>query len=293
MRIFPRYLEQAPHSGIRLVLALLLALPALHPVWAVDETDPFQLDTSHWMSFDRYKDVTQHQAATSAKADDDQTDLTKPAPEPEAVAAAPTPETAASARPTLAAIAAPQRPLNPPLMPGMNKGFSVPVTSTEDDRRPLIAPVAATAPVAPGDMLRDMDWQDAADAARRQAMTAAANDRDEDSPKPLDVRYSALPNTDIAPLEPTLAKHNHGRPAPGAKPQVAEKEKPAAKSATDLAACAAIDAYKKRQLEAIQGDRQTLQALQEAIIQLGLQKELGFMTGSNSTLNLPQDRPVQ
>ena len=36
----------------------------------------------------------------------------------------------------------------------------------------------------------------------------------------------------------------------------------------------ALDAYKKRQLAAIESDRQTLSALQGAIAQLGLQKQL-------------------
>jgi hypothetical protein len=52
------------------------------------------------------------------------------------------------------------------------------------------------------------------------------------------------------------------------------------KTPEEAAACAAIDAYKKQQLQAIQSDRQTLKALQDAIKQLGLQKELNFMAGA-------------
>jgi hypothetical protein len=55
-------------------------------------------------------------------------------------------------------------------------------------------------------------------------------------------------------------------------------------SAADAAACAALDAYKKRQLAAIESDRQTLSALQNAIAQLGLNKQLDFMIGAGGSL---------
>jgi hypothetical protein len=81
------------------------------------------------------------------------------------------------------------------------------------------------------------------------------------------------------------AAQNHGRPVPGAPtPPVQKTAVAAKKSPADLAACAAIDAYKKRQLDAIEGDRRTLDALQTAIKQLGLEKQLSFMTGAQGSV---------
>ena len=64
-------------------------------------------------------------------------------------------------------------------------------------------------------------------------------------------------------------------------------------STADAAACAALDAYKKRQLEAIESDRQTLTALQNAIAQLGLQKQLDFLPGVSGSLNAQAAGPVK
>ncbi len=95
--------------------------------------------------------------------------------------------------------------------------------------------------------------------------------------------WSFLPSIKITPIpEPERARHIQ-TPASAAAAPAADKNKalPA-----DLAACVAVlDSYKKKQLAALQSDRQTLTALQEAIAQLGLQKQLNFMTNGNSSLN--------
>lgn len=89
------------------------------------------------------------------------------------------------------------------------------------------------------------------------------------------VRLPMLPNRNVesffAPpvpragpkAEPPSAK------APEARPE-AKQKKP------DAEAMAAFAAYKKKQLEAIESDRQTLMALQAAIQDLGLTKKLDF-----------------
>ena len=90
-----------------------------------------------------------------------------------------------------------------------------------------------------------------------------------------------------------IAGRLHWKP-PAAKIELAQKkpESPApppvpAMSKSDDAVCAAIDAYKKRQLAAIESDRKTLAALQSAISQLGLNKQLDFMVDATGNLNIP------
>ena len=61
-------------------------------------------------------------------------------------------------------------------------------------------------------------------------------------------------------------------------PQAVQQEK------DEAGACAALDAYKKRQLDAIQRDKETLEALQEAIRSLGLSRQMSFMSEQDGTL---------
>jgi hypothetical protein len=130
--------------------------------------------------------------------------------------------------------------------------------------------------------LEEQNWQDAAEAAR-QAATADARANGDDQHIPLDIRMSFLPNAKITPVPSPEYKSTHGRGPLAAAPQAAEPQPKA--PAADLAACAAVDAYKKQQLEAIQSDRQTLAALQDAIAQLGLKEQLSFLAGAQGSVN--------
>ena len=236
--------------------------------WAQDA--PFQPDT-HWVPFNHYKDTG------AVSEEPDVASFPTVAPEPEA---APPPPPAAPA-----AVAMPKRPIDLPILPGMNKGFAVKVNSTDDDYVPPAA-AAGNTQVAPDIHLPDKRWVDpnVASPARK------AGESDEDAP--LNVRQSFLPNQKITPTP--SADHPSALALGRAQLKKAPtKKKDATKQQTpeDAAACAAIDAYKKQQLDAIQGDRQTLQALQEAIKSLGLQKQLGFIAGQDSALRttVPQE----
>lgn len=71
------------------------------------------------------------------------------------------------------------------------------------------------------------------------------------------------------------------------RPRVESKEKKdeakkAEQAKPDAAALAAYTAYKKKQLEALESDRKTLEALQAAIQDLGLSQKLSFTGGSFS-----------
>jgi len=242
---------------------------ACSPGYADD--NPFDLDSSHWMSFDHYKDA------------DKRGTLDKIAPPSLPAVSAETPETPPEgAGAAKLAVAAPTRPIDLPVMPGLNKGFNVQVNSTEDQQSSLTIPVIDA--TKPADLhLSDKNWQTPASAQ------IATKDDDGEGDKPLNVRMTFLPDKKIVPIpSPEHASGiEAGRAAllknlkNGRTPLASQS----AKTPAEVAACAAIDAYKKQQLDAIQSDRQTLTALQDAIHSLGLEKQLDFIAGSNGALN--------
>ena len=256
------------------------------PLHADDEL--FRIENGHWMSFDHYKDADKRGILPTTPAD--KTEIT--ASVEAGQEGTPAIQVEAST-PATQAVAAPTRPIDLPVMPGMNKGFSVQVNTTEDEH--VAPPPIVDANAQPDIHLSDKDWQAPA------SVTSAANiSGDDDAPQPLAVRLSYLPDSKITPTpspEHETAEHQ-ARVAmeKGLKVQhqVAQEEKKKPE------VCAAIDAYKKQQLNAIQSDRETLKALQDAIASLGLQKQLGFMTSSASALNnasnpspVSVDLPVQ
>ncbi len=253
-------------SGARLcagVLAFVVALAGGSPQASAGSADPFEFEAGRWMSFERYKDnvrrglpVPDFERRRKEKAESGEDGAKKPA-------AAGGDGDDESDKPE---VAAPTRPLAPPMLPGMNKGFEIDVGSTLDDTRAWTDATDGT----PELNLKEQNWQDAVDAARRQAKnggTWADN-------APLSVRMALLPAFSYTPVPPEKKKLQ--------TPVPQKKESP-----PDQAACDAINAYKKRQLEALQSDRQTLEALQNAIAKLGLQKELNFMPGTRGSLTLP------
>ena len=99
------------------------------PVYGSEE-DPFQVDTGHWMSFERYKDNVKAgrpvpTAPENTPADATPLETLVPVAAPEPVVTAPE---------TQPVVAAPSRPLDLPVLPGVNQGFSVRV-----DRPPMKA----------------------------------------------------------------------------------------------------------------------------------------------------------
>ncbi len=262
-------------SGPLLAFGIFLALSA--PALAA-EVDPFQIENTHWMSFDRYKDQTKNGATLPQNFPQNETAKT----ETNAVVNIPEMDSGADGSP---AVAAPTRPINPPVMPGMNKDYDIKVTSTETEKPPVAQITHIDS--KPTVHLPEMNWQSAADVARQ---SHGKTDSD-DVHTPLDVRMSFLPNEQMtptpSPASPTTTAARVKAAIAAANAATAIKEAP--KSAADAAACAAIDAYKKKQLEALQGDRQTLAALQAAIAQLGLQKQLNFMAGADPNISTQAD----
>lgn len=237
--------------------ALLLMAGYAH---ADDGADPFAFDSMHWKSLDRFQEELK-QAPPKVMP-------VNPAPSEATAASEAAEEPAKTAETEKPAPAPLTRPINIPLLPGINKGYDVHVTSTAETSS---APTVMPDPLSPTPVpLNSANWQKAEEAASR-AHTSTHNEGDDEA-EPLNVRMSFLPDRSVVPVASAEKK----RPARLA----AIPEKPKAKTQAEAATCAAIDADKKRQLQAIQNDQKTLQALQAAIKELGLNKDLDFLTNA-------------
>lgn len=282
-------------------------------VWAQD-ADPFQFDQGRWMSFERYNDYQKRGVKPNViqvrpdydKEDKDIPQTVGTAPQAMQGDASPAGGTVAQAANASSnhtavdkgaddgkaqAMAEPSRPLNLPELPGVNKGFSINVQSTSDtaDTRPATASIVS-ADGKPDFKLHEQNWQHAEEVIKN---VAAANADVDDDRRPINVRPSFLPNPDISPVTaPTHPSARSARIAHALEKEPLPKPKATPAQAENQAVCAAIDSYKKKQVEALQSDRQTLLALQSAIADLGLQKQLNFMTGAQGPVaNQPTNHP--
>jgi len=262
---------------MRMVIGVLAAVlicggPARAPA---QNLDPFETDTNQWKSFDRYKEEEKNRlfSTMTGNIEEDSRAEAKAVAEEEKSEAVPIKKPASDADkdtimpPSLdsSVMAAPEKPLDPPVMPGVNNGLDMHAGSTDDDAKPSAHVVNLDS--EPNLQLPKQNWLDALRAAQ-------LNGREDHTP--LHIRMSFLPGFE-APQ-----KHNTPKAVVASvlPPPIKKEVQP--KSPADVAACAAIDAYKKRQLEAIQSDRETLAALQSAIKQLGLEKKLDFLSEAGS-----------
>lgn len=215
--------------------------------------EPFGLEGGGWMSFDRYK-----QKPADWQSPEDKAKI----PPPLAPVTAPAP------------VVPPVRDVKAPVMPTLNSGFDMHVDSTSDSEERARAQVK-NLETHPDLQLPATRWQNAAEAARRKTK------KEEESA--VDVRMTYLPQLPAT----TRAKKMKKEAAPLAKaaPPTPEQE-------SDAKIRAALDAYKKKELQALESDRQTLQALQDAISQLGLSKDLNFLTGASKTVNPVNTTPA-
>jgi hypothetical protein len=268
-------------SGTLLITALLICcVNAPFSAHADEDTiDPFQTDTGPWMSYQRYKDNVKR--GLIVPPDNVSAVQIPTGPLTSETNATVTPLANAETSGNTPLIAAPTRPLMLPVMPGMKKGLNVQVGTTIDDKANSAAKVV-NLDTAPTLHLQSQNWQSAQEVAQSKSASMGED-------KPLNVRMSFLPDSKITPVP---SNHDKKPLTPAAASALTNNNKalPA-----DLAACVAVlDSYKKKQLAALQSDRQTLTALQDAIAQLGLQKQLNFMTQGNSSLNAEmQNQPAK
>lgn len=253
---------------------LLFCALALGICWPVDsqadDSAPFQVEQGRWMSLDYYKESIKNTSAFQGEQPKTRADvpdiLTPPtlAAKPQEVA-------------STASVAMPTRPLDIPLMPGMNKAHYVPVESTVKEKLDEILQ-PQTAENRAAFELPSTRWQSAADLVNRK--DKGDDNAEDDGDNKIMIRMTYLPDSRQIPVPSPERIRTQGRVAANTPLKTEAVKKPP----VDLAACAAVDSYKKKQLEAIQSDRETLKALQTAISQLGLQKELSFITGAQSNV---------
>jgi len=260
-------------ASIRLALGTALVLFASTIPALAD--DPFDMEPSSWVSFDRYREKPTNWIPPEVRA--------QAAAEPVVIA----PPTLPANMP---AIGEPNRTISTPPLPGINADLGIHVSSTADDNNLPVVLDANTADLT----IPKSSWKDAVQFAHnKKALTS----EDSDSGL-LDVRFTYLPTMiphAVKPKNPAFESMVKKTEVAAVKPPVPVTV--ATPPAADPAICAAIDAYKKRQLAAIESDRQTLSALQTAIAQLGLQKKLDFMVGASGNLKMqdapaPMDMPV-
>lgn len=166
----------------------------------------------------------------------------------------------------------------PEQTPPQKVGYGMEINSTAENMKlPVPMPPAKTGEQPP--RRYEPGWMESAAIARRQAFAESSkgwSPYGSSTPAPSSLRLSYLPGK-IPPLTPPS-----NVPAPPAQP--AKSAKPNARAPDNAEAQApdletwtkAIKDYKTKQMEAIQSDRQTLEALQNAIKELGLQQELNF-----------------
>ncbi|MDD5586417.1 MAG: hypothetical protein PHY92_05610 [Alphaproteobacteria bacterium] len=284
---------------IVLIAGICLLLMFGQPVLAED-SEPIDVDGHGWMSLDHYTDkATRFPEALGPVQEESPppppaaTDVSQSAPGDEEGTSADAEKTGEQA------LAQPVRPLNLPVMPGLNLGYDVRVTSTVEDMdseagagegvlaqptRPLNLPVMPGLGLTDGGKensdnnrragpVDEYRWQDAKTAAR----DAFSGEDEEREQTPLSVRFAGLPDGRMTsvPGAPVTKPHKKTQPAKETSPTAVPR---------NPEACAALTAYRQRQLAAIESDRQTLNALQAAIAEMGLDKKLDFMNGASDGL---------
>ncbi len=272
-----------------LILGGCLGMIGLCPPANAENIDPFQLDTGHWMSFEHYSDNVKRNRPVGNES------LGLPIRKAEPVETVkPTAELSPAVVQDAAAptVAAPTRPIELPIMPGVVQGYSIQVDSTPDPNSSAPHSQITSSKDGKSDLhLQEQNWQEAADFARQHADMRNKTHADAEH-QPISVRMTFLPN---ASVKPDLNPERKPRPRLAELPT---KPKPVLEQAKQTPQeCAAVDSYKKKQLEAIQSDRQTLQALQSAIADLGLQKQLNFMVGAQQSSAVggapnPMQKPI-
>lgn len=178
--------------------------------------------------------------------------------------------------------AEPVRPLNLPSLPTMTSDHGLFVESTEEDRARF------------WNAAQEHDWK-SIETAEEETIVAASVEqlinilgRD-----PFKVRYASLPNLSIQSIMASRvstsvldreAKSRKAEKAITAAPVMAQKKiDPAVQKETNQA-CEAFADYRRRQLAAMESDRKTLSALQSALAEMGLSKDLNFMTKKSGVL---------
>ena len=241
---------------------------------------PVDLDSAQWMSLETYE--TQKQRHPEPKK-------VEKVPEPEAeTPPAPVAEEAPPARVPSDKDALVTK-VEEPAMPGMNKGYTIKVHSTQDDQ--TFDPPASSTPSPSEAGPMEEKWKPLS-LEKTEAEKKSEESESPDAPSSK-VRMTFLPSKNIIPVP--SPDHESGAKKTREyfrklaeeekkKKEAEEQKKLVKKTPEDKEACAALETYRKQQLEAIQSDRQTLKALQNAIRSLGFAEQLNFIAEGGSVL---------
>ena len=132
---------------------------------------------------------------------------------------------------------------------------------------------------------RWMKFDEAEEAAAQQA---AAEQLLRDAGKsPFKVRFAALPNKQVQSV--FAGRVLKTEETPESKPTPKKPSLSPEKQKTVTEECKVLTDYRRRQLEAIESDRQTLSALKDALSDLGLSQKLSFMAHPDETASLASE----
>ena len=225
------------------------------------ETNPFDISDERWTKPKSYQPLnTTPPEATPPEA-------TPPAPEAK-TAPAPLQPFALSPIPSL---------------PAPNKSFDIHLSSTDEHNKDKPPAVKESSPTDV--QLSDKNWKTPAAQSAPKDYLDDDESGNEQETTALNVRMSFLPAQNLTPIPEPAHESAHTRGNAQRKNILPPNQSSPLKTPEESAACAALDAYKKQQLDAIQSDRETLKALQDAVHALGKTKELNFMTERDSPLN--------
>ena len=237
-------------------LCVLTSILSASPSWA-QLADPFAQGGS-WVSLDQFEE--QQAAQTEADA---QAALVPPSP---------VQTVTQKGEETLAT---PVRALDLPVMPANVARHAFEVSSTQEEADDWYKEKKKWQPFEEAD--REILKQTEAE----KLVSILGRD-------PFKVRFALLPGVTKSIMAERISTNILDREAISEKaqaPKVAETAKIVEEQKKTKEACEAFTEHRRRQLEAMESDRQTLAALQSALSELGLSKELGFMAKSGSSLS--------
>lgn len=234
------------------------------------EDNPFALEQQGWRSFERFEETSPSEAPTVAVPQDNA--INEPVAELPAQQPAEVPQ------------------IRSTTLPAVQTQFDVRIDSTSDDHA---EPAENEQDVK--DSLAKEAWQDPQKFLEQRA-GAKLSVEEGDEGRKVNIRLPMLPSgrvepTGAVPLK--TATDNYTTAKTVKAETVTAAQAPAACTGNT-----AVLAAKKKQLAAIDSDRQTLAALKEAIAQLKAEKELGFMTNvsgslaSSGPMDLPPDNSL-
>jgi len=252
-------------QGVGVVLSTFLIASQ---TWAQTEiSGPFDALGAKWVTFEQFEtQLEQQDSASGVTIVVDQPAVSPPA-----------------AQTAKSALAEPERPLNLASMPTFSSRYALGVSSTSDVEDALSW-------IKEAERWRSLEAMDRDEAEQRAAENLIrVLGRD-----PFRVRFASLPSDSVKsiPAEPIStsvvdreAATERARKEAAMKKEALLKKVDVVQQKETNKACEAFADYRRRQLQAMESDRETLSALQAALASLGAANELSFAPRNDSALS--------